>query len=129
MNQDEEYLRLLSIFHYVVGGMVALFSLLPIFYMIFGLVIIAVAADSGSGPPAFIGWLFVMMAGGVMLLGVGFAACIAAAGRCLVQRKAYTFCLVMAAVQCIFVPIGTVLGVFTIIVLIREPVKQMFEDQ
>ena len=32
----------------------------------------------------------------------------------------------MAAVECVFMPFGTVLGVFTIIVLMREPVKQLF---
>jgi hypothetical protein len=33
---------------------------------------------------------------------------------------------VMAGVECIFAPFGTVLGVFTIIVLMRESVKQLF---
>jgi hypothetical protein len=36
------------------------------------------------------------------------------------------FCLVMGGVECLFMPFGTVLGVFTIIVLMREPVKQLF---
>jgi len=32
----------------------------------------------------------------------------------------------MAAVACAFGPFGTVLGVFTIIVLMRDPVKELF---
>jgi hypothetical protein len=36
------------------------------------------------------------------------------------------FCLVMGGVECLFMPFGTVLGVFTIIVLMQEPVKQLF---
>jgi hypothetical protein len=32
----------------------------------------------------------------------------------------------MAGVECLFMPFGTVLGVFTIIVLMRESVKQVF---
>jgi hypothetical protein len=36
------------------------------------------------------------------------------------------FCLVMAGIQCIFMPFGTVLGVFTIIVLMRNSVKEAF---
>jgi uncharacterized membrane protein YuzA (DUF378 family) len=30
MNQDAEHLRLLSIFHYIVGGLAALFSFFPL---------------------------------------------------------------------------------------------------
>ena len=36
------------------------------------------------------------------------------------------FCLVMGAVECVFMPFGTVLGIFTIIVLMRESVKPLF---
>jgi len=36
------------------------------------------------------------------------------------------FCLVMAGVECIFTPFGTVLGVLTIIVLVRPSVKELF---
>jgi hypothetical protein len=32
----------------------------------------------------------------------------------------------MAGIECMFMPFGTVLGVFTIITLTREPVKQLF---
>jgi hypothetical protein len=33
----------------------------------------------------------------------------------------------MAAVACVFFPFGTVLGVFSIIVLTRESVKRLFD--
>jgi len=33
---------------------------------------------------------------------------------------------VMACVECLFIPFGTILGVFTIIVLLRESVKALF---
>jgi hypothetical protein len=32
----------------------------------------------------------------------------------------------MAGVECLFMPVGTVLGVFTIIVLVRDSVKELF---
>lgn len=32
----------------------------------------------------------------------------------------------MAAVECMLMPFGTVLGVFTIVVLMRESVKKLF---
>jgi hypothetical protein len=116
MTQDEEHLRLLSIFHHVVAGLAALFALFPVFHLIIGLFFIFAPdkfAGNGEPPPAFLGWIF--------------AAFVLAAGRFLARRKHYKFCLVMAAVECLFMPFGTVLGVFTIIVLVREPVKLLFE--
>ena len=39
-NKDDEYLRLLSIFHYVVGGLAGFFALFPILHLIFGLLMV-----------------------------------------------------------------------------------------
>jgi hypothetical protein len=55
------------------------------------------------------------------------SACIAFAGRFLRRRTHRTFCLAVAAVSCLFTPFGTVLGVFTLIVLSREGVRQAFD--
>ncbi|MDE3066531.1 MAG: hypothetical protein KGJ60_03170 [Verrucomicrobiota bacterium] len=129
MNTDEEHLKLLSIFHYVVAGCAAFIALFPVIYIVLGLFMLlapASFADHGQPPPAFAGWIFVVMGSVFMTLGWIFAAFVFAAGRCLARRKHYTFCLVMACVECLFMPFGTVLGVFSIIVLMREPVKQIF---
>jgi hypothetical protein len=129
MNQDSEHLRLLSIFHYVVGGLAGLFALFPLFHLAFGLFII-LAPEKFNGntdaPPAFLGWLFVGLAATFITFGWTFAALVITAGRFLAKRKRYLFCLVIAGVECVFMPFGTVLGVFTIVVLSRESVKQMF---
>jgi hypothetical protein len=50
------------------------------------------------------------------------------AGRCLSRRKSYSFALVMACIECLFVPFGTILGIFTIVVLSRKSVKALFSD-
>jgi hypothetical protein len=129
MTQDEDQLRLLSIFHYVVGGLAGLFALFPIFHLIFGLFfILAPGTFEGKGepPPAFIGWMFVIFAAVFITIGWVFAAFVLTAGRFLARRRHYMFCLVMAGIECIFMPFGTVLGVFTIIVLTRESVKELF---
>jgi hypothetical protein len=129
MTQDEEQLKLLSIFHYVVAGLAGLFALLPIFHLIFGLFFIF-ASDKfqgkGEPPPAFIGWFFVIFAAVLIILGWIFAGLVFTTGRFLAKRKHYLFCLVMAGVMCAFMPFGTVLGVFTLIVLNRASVKQLF---
>jgi hypothetical protein len=130
MTQDEEHLRLLSIFHYVVGGLAALFALFPIFHMLFGLFLILAPekfGNKGNAPPAFIGWFFVAFAACFMIAGWVFATLVILTGRFLARRKYYTFCFVMAAIECLFMPFGTVLAVFTLVVLLRESVKRMFE--
>ena len=130
MTQDEDQLKLLSIFHYVVGGIAGLFALLPIFHLVFGLFFIFAPEKfegNGQPPPAFIGWIFVIFAALFITIGWVFAAFVLTTGRFLSKRKHYTFCLVMGGVQCIFMPFGTVLGVFTIIILMRESVKQLFK--
>ena len=130
MNQDEQNLRLLSIFHYVVAGLAALFACFPIFHLVMGLVIVFAPQtfDSKGGEmlPPLIGWFFVAFAATFIVMGWIFAGCVLAAGRCLAKRKHYMFCLVMAGVECVFFPFGTVLGVFTLIMLTQEPVRQLF---
>jgi hypothetical protein len=130
MTQDEDQLRLLSIFHYVVGGLAALFALFPIFHMLLGLFLILAPekfGNNGNAPPAFIGWFFVGFAACFIVAGWIFATLVILTGRFLALRRYYTFCFVMAAVECLFMPFGTVLAVFTLVVLLRPAVKQLFE--
>jgi hypothetical protein len=129
MNQDEEHLRLLSIFYYVCGGLAALFSCLGLIYLIMGSLMLLHPGAFGPArnqPPAFVGLIFAMMGAAILLFGWTFAACLAWAGRCLSQRKRYIFCLVVAGIACMFMPFGTILGIFSIIVLIRPSVKALF---
>src|SRR5881275_1803657 len=131
MNQGTDHLRLLAIFHYVVTGLAALFSLFPLLYTMVGSIFIF-AARHGTPkpgeelPPEFLGWIFVVLGLLLFLLGTAMAICILIAGRCLSRRKHYTFALVMACIECLFIPFGTILGVFTIIALSRESVKELF---
>jgi hypothetical protein len=133
MNKDEEHLKLLAIFHYVLAALAALFACIPIVHLAMGLVMLtspqSFHGGHGTAPPAFAGWMFVIVGGSLILLGWIYAACVFAAGRCLARRKRFTFCLVMGAVECIFMPFGTVLGVFTIVVLARNSVKTLFGVQ
>jgi hypothetical protein len=134
MTQDDEQLRLLSLFHYIVAGLAGLFSLFPVIHLDMGLFLVFAPKtfwtdNHGQPPPNFFGWFFVIFASIFITIGLVFASFILTAGRFLAKRKHYTFCLVMAAIECNFVPFGTVLGVFTIIVLNRESVKQLFASQ
>ncbi len=130
MTQDEQHLRILSIFHYVAAGLAALFALFPVFHLIFGLLFIliphAFEGQGGPPPPTFLGWIFVIPAALIILCGWAFAALVAVTGYFLGQRRHHLFCLVMAGVECVFFPFGTAVGVFSIIVLTRESVQEMF---
>lgn len=131
-NQDEQHLNILSIFHYVVGGLTALFACFPIFHLLMGLAFLT----GGFGPTPdeefpfqLFGLMFTLIPAAIILTGWVLAGCIVAAGYFLSKRSRYTYCLVIAGVECIFIPFGTVLGIFTIIVLVRPGVKAMFESR
>jgi hypothetical protein len=131
MNPDEEQLQLLAIFHYVVAGLAALFSFFPLLYTTVGAIFIFAArhgtAKPGEDlPPEFLGWIFAVLGSLLFLIGIAMAICILIAGRSLALRKRYLFVLVMACVECLFIPFGTILGVFTIVVLSRESVRGLF---
>jgi len=124
MNKDEEHLKLLSIFHYVVGGIAGFFSCFPIIHLIMGIAMLA--ETSRGGPSVFFGLIFVMLALTFITLGWTLAICMIISGRRLARRKCYKFCFAIACVSCLLMPHGTVLGVFTIIVLMRPSVKELF---
>jgi len=130
-NQDTEHLRLLSIFHYIVAGMVALGSLFPLLHIAMGVAIIAGTfkelGHDAQSPPAFFGWMIVGLSAFVIVSGLAMAIVVAMAGQRIQQNRSHTFCLVVAGLECLFMPIGTTLGVFTIVVLTRPSVKELFD--
>jgi len=129
MNKDEEQLDLLRIFHYVLAGMSALISLFPILHLLMGLAIVSglIPIEEGENSPVFIGWILIGISVFMIGFGMTYAGIIALSGRYIGQRKHYTFCRVAAGFACLMMPFGTALGVFTIIVLMRESVKELFD--
>ncbi|MCL7713051.1 hypothetical protein [Stenotrophomonas mori] len=127
---DAAQLRLLSIFHYVVAALTGLFSLFPVLHLVMGLAMVSGRMPSSSGgpelEPQLVGWIFVVFAAVAITLGLALAASIAYAGRCLARRRRHTLCLVVAGLSCLLMPFGTVLGVFTLVVLLRPSVKAAF---
>jgi len=130
MSTDEGHLRLLSIFHYIVGGLAALFSFFPLLYGAFGGFMLYAAShpqmQQGEPPPAALGWFFIGVGALFFLIGEAMSVCIALSGRFIARRRRYWFAFVMACIECLFFPFGIILGVFTIIVLSRATVKQLF---
>ena len=125
---DAEHLKLLSIFHYIASALSALFACIPFIHLAIGIGIVAFGGNMSSHdkPPAFLGWFFIALASVLIVVGWTHAILIFLAGRFLAARKHHTYCLVVGCVECLFLPLGTILGVFTIIVLSRPTVKALF---
>jgi hypothetical protein len=131
MNDDLQHLKLLSIFHYVVASMAALMGCMPIIHLVLGIALLSGAFPSRSDEPfpgVAVGWMFVAIASFMIVSMWSLAICLFLAAGFLRQHRRYTFCLLMAGLACLFTPFGTVLGVFTIVVLIRPTVKQLFGE-
>jgi len=126
MNDDERHLQLLSIFHYVVAGILGLIGLVPIIHLTIGILIVTGRLGGGSGGGTGAGFLFIGIALFMMTMAWSMAILLLIAGRRLAARRSHLFCLIVAGIACLFMPFGTVLGVFTIIVLMRPTVKAMF---
>ncbi len=130
MTNRDEQLRLLAIFHYVVGGLAAVFSFLPVIHLALGIAMLVSPGNfSPTGQPAshlLFTWILIAIPALMIVAGLAFSACVLFAGRSLQTRTRYTFCLVMGGIECLFIPFGTVLGVFTLILLTQDEVKSLF---
>src|SRR5580704_13977775 len=132
---DEEHLKLLSLGYMVSAAMTAFFSLFALMYATIGVVVGTVishkpglSANPGQQPPAFIGWIIGGIGTALFLFMILMAAAKFRAGLCIKKRKSRTFCMIVAGISCIEVPYGTILGVFTFIVLGRESVMRLFDS-
>lgn len=128
--QDLQHLQLLSILHYVKAALIGLMALIPIIHVAVGAGMVSGAfpgTPTAPPPPAAVGWVFIALGGTFVLIGELMAILIGTAGYMLSKRRHPTFCIVVAAIECLSMPLGTLLGVFTIIVLMRPSVKAMFE--
>jgi hypothetical protein len=132
-SDDLNYLRLLSIFYFVVAGLGGLCACFPVFHIVWGVGLVTGAFDmvetrGQPPPPPFFGWMMIVFGGAAILFGWVFALGMALAGWFLRERKGYLFCLIMAGLATLFSPHGTILGIFTFIVLFRPGVKQLFNQ-
>jgi heme/copper-type cytochrome/quinol oxidase subunit 3 len=128
-NQDQDHLKLLSIFHFIVGGICVFFACFPLIHFGVGIVMMSGSfdGDNGNQAPVWAGLLFAAIGGAFFLSGQALAWLTIYSGFKIKKREKYMLSFVVACVMCIFVPFGTALGIFTIIVLSRESVKQLYE--
>ena len=131
-HDDQQHLTILSICHYVYGGFVMLFACFPLIYVLVGVGLVAGAPSMEVDDPQeqlavqFMGGMFAVI--GTIAAGIGlvFGLLTLVAAYCLGQRRGYIYCLIVAGIECLNMPLGTILGVFTIVVLVRPSVRQLF---
>lgn len=128
---DSDHIRLLSIFHFVsvgfaVLGMLFLAGHYAIFQAFFANPEMFADSKQGLPPPEFFAifkWFYVVFGVWYFISGILNLA----SGLFMRARKHRTFSLVVAGLNCLHIPLGTILGIFTFIVLSRESVLDQYE--
>ena len=130
--QDQEHLKVLSICYYVSAGLSVLGALFAGIYMVVGGVLMT-SAHSGAGAHGaaelqFMGGTFLVLGALMTLIILVVAVLEFIVAQRIVRRRSRVLCLVMAGLNCLNMPLGTALGVFTFIVLCRPQVAASFDQ-
>lgn len=125
-SQDERNLELLGNLHFVLGGVTALLSCIPFIHFFIGLLFLIPGIGAPELAPRLVGLIFVLLSGFIIVAGWVMAVLIIVAGSRMKQRRYYNFCLVVSFLECLIVPLGTVLGIITIVNLTKDSVKELF---
>ena len=124
---DNEHLRLLRIGFFISAAQTAIFIPFGLLYAGMGLMFSQLPTGASPPPPAFVSWF-------MGLFGAAFAgfAAVAATLKLLTairlkERRSRVMCLIAAGLSCMEMPYGTVLGIWTFMVLGRSSVRRQFE--
>ena len=128
---DADHLKLLSIFHFVLAGLSVVglgFLILHWLFLHTMLTSPELMKGGKGGPPpeaffAFFQWFYIIF--GTMIVIMGVANLIS--GWCIRKRRGRVYSLIVAGIDCMGIPLGTTLGVFTFVVLLRESVNEVYE--
>lgn len=129
VDRDLEHLRLLKMGYYVMAGIAVLNSFFPLLLIGGGILLMFVrqpANDIAGMDPQIVGYLLMCTGSIFLVFAVGGAIAYFMTARALRDRRRRTFCMLVAAFNCLSIPWGTVLGAGTLVVLNRERVKALF---
>jgi hypothetical protein len=124
-------LRLLSIGYYIQGGIAGVYTLLILGYSAFATALLAninkMAGQSNQQeiPPALFSIISILL---VIVLGLCcvYTVCMFLAGYWLPRFRNRVFIQIIGALNCLAIPYGTILGIFTLMVLQRPSARQFF---
>ena len=128
--KDLEHVQLLAVFHFIVSGLAVLgIAFLYLHHLMMKTFMTQdMWKGKEGGPPKEFFAIFIWF---YWVMGVLFAVvCVAnvLSGLFLQQRKHRKFSLIVAGLDCVQFPFGTTLGVFTILVLLRDSVRQLYGE-
>jgi hypothetical protein len=124
-------LKLLSVGYYIQGGIAAFYTVMVAGYIGFmGTMLAAFGAAAqrnGQKPiPEFVIPLVTGVFVVVTVFSLSIAICLLLAGYWLRRYRNKLFIFIVAGLSCLSVPYGTVLGIFTFMVLRRPVAEQLF---
>ena len=138
---DREHLNLLAIFHFVFAGL----ALVGIGFLVMHYLILSTVFSNqemwqpkpnstGAPTPAMpfqpkeffaaFKWFYLFFGAGMVVASI----CNVMSGLFIRARKHRNFSIVISALNCLQVPFGTCLGVFTIVVLMRPSVNELYQS-
>ena len=129
---DADHLKLLAVFHFVVAGLAVVgLGFLALHYALMHAVMANPEfwkTQKGGAPSpeqffAIFKWFYLIF--GLILVAGGVANLIS--GLFIRRRTSRMFSLIIAGINCVQFPFGTVLGVFTFVVLLRDSVRELYE--
>jgi hypothetical protein len=130
MERDLEHLRALSLFHYVLAGMTFLVAGLFLFYLLVGSMTMSeLTAAQRSQLPSDLTAGFNKAGYVGLAIGWSLAGLNAISGWCLARRRFRGISIFTGACNCLWPPVGTCLGVVTIIILQRDSVARLYSGR
>ena len=131
---DADHLRLLAVFHFVLAALTLVgLGFLFLHYTIFNSVIsnpdMWKNHKNVPAPPikevfAIFKWFYLFFGACLVAGGVGNLL----SGLFIRKRKHRVFTLIVAGLNCLQIPFGTTLGVFTFVVICRDSVRELYES-
>ena len=132
INGNSQNLTLISIFHYVLAAMIYLKGCFAFVMMMIGTIaVMGVLHDQPHDMEVALVVLGLIFFAGplvFMLLCFALATMVLLAGKRISQRMNLQFCQIIAGLECLCVPFGTILGVFTLMHLTKDETKEEFES-
>jgi hypothetical protein len=130
---DAEHLNLLSIFHYVFGGLAFLgLGFIAVHFFFMRMIFTRpemFTQGGGKPPPPEMMKILVVLYGIMALMCILLAVVNILSGVFIRRRKHRMFSLILSGFNCLQMPFGTALGVFTFIVLARPSVRMLYGER
>jgi len=132
---DEEHLKLLVIFHRIYGILVIAFSLLGFLYFLLFNFLLSFSKNYSrftneinfqALPQEFLN-LFLIIIVVVIIISLTIGVCNLLSAQYIKKRKLRIFSIVIACIDCLSFPLGTILGVMTLVVLSRNSVIEFYK--